>query len=101
MVLIAFIRIATNRRVFENPLSLEAAMKRVQNWIDQPCTLIVVPTLQHWTILQDFLTQGQAIANLSSDAHLAALAVEHGATLYSADADFSRFPGLKWINPLS
>lgn len=100
-VLSAFIRIGTNPRVFEHPLSLEQALARVQSWLDQPCTRVIRPTEQHWTIFQMMLKDGQAVANLVTDAHLAALAIEHGCDLASTDSDFARFPKLKWINPLS
>lgn len=99
-VLTAFIRIGTNRRVFERPLSLKEAIHRVQSWVDQPCTRLIYPTEQHWQVLQELLEQGQAVGNLVSDAHLAALAIEHGCQLYSTDSDFARFPKLKWNNPL-
>ena len=101
MVLSAYIRIGTNSRVFEHPISLEQALARVQSWLDQPCTRVVRPTEQHWTIFQQMLTGGQAVANLVTDARLATLAIEHGCTLASTDADFARFPKLKWNNPLS
>ena len=100
-VLSVFIRIGTNPRVFENPLSLEQAIARVNSWLDQPCTRVIRPTEQHWTIFQQMLTGGQAVANLVTDAHLAALAIEHGCKLASTDSDFARFPKLKWSNPLS
>jgi len=100
-VLSAFIRIGTNPRVFEYPLSLDQALTRVQSWLDQPCTRIVRASEQHWSIFKMMLKNGQAVANLVSDAHLAALAIEHGCELASTDSDFSRFPKLKWINPLS
>ena len=99
-VLSAFIRIATSPRVFDHPLSLEQAISRVQSWLDQPCTRIVRPTERHWTVFQQMLMDGQAVANLVSDAHLAALAIQHGCELASTDSDFSRFPKLKWRNPL-
>lgn len=99
-VLGAFIRIATNPRVFAQPLALDQALSRVQSWIDQPCTRIVNPTERHWIVFQKMLCEGQAVANLVTDAHLAALAVEHGCELLSTDADFSRFSGLRWRNPL-
>lgn len=99
-VLSAFIRIGTNRRVFERPLSLEGAVARVESWMDQPCTRLVYPTEQHWPIFREMLQQGQAVGNLVTDAHLAALAVEHGCALCSTDSDFARFPKLKWQNPL-
>ena len=100
-VLSAFIRIGTNPRVFEHPLSLEQALVRVQSWLDQPCTRIVRPTERHWTVFKQLLTDGQAVANLVTDAHLAALAIEHGCELASTDSDFARFPNLKWKNPLA
>ena len=99
-VLCAFIRIGTNRRVFEAPLSLDEARARVQNWLDQPCVRLIHATQRHWSLLSEILVAGQATANLVTDAHLAALAIEHGCTLCSTDADFGRFPGLKWRNPL-
>jgi uncharacterized protein len=100
-VLSAFIRIGTNPRVFEHPLSLEQALARVQSWLDQPCTRIVRPTERHWTVFKQVLTDGQAVANIVTDAHLAALAIEHGCELASTDSDFARFPKLKWRNPLA
>lgn len=100
-VLNAFVRISTNRRVFSRPLDLKDALARVQSWIDQPNTEIICPTEAHWDTYRGLLKKGQAVANLVTDAHLAALAVTHGCTLFSTDADFSRFPGLKWKNPLS
>ena len=100
-VLGAFIRIGTNPRVFDHPLSLDQALSRVQSWMDQPCTRIVTPTGRHWAVFQELLREGQAVANLVTDAHLAALAVEHGCELNSTDSDFSRFPSLRWRNPLN
>jgi hypothetical protein len=100
-VLSAFIRISTNPRAFERPLSLEQALARVRSWLEQPCVKIIQPTERHWTVFQQMLKDGQAVANLVTDAHLAALAVEHGCELVSTDADFARFPTLRWKNPLS
>ena len=100
-VLSAFIRIGTNPRVFEYPLSLEQALARIQSWLDQPCTRVIRPTERHWTVFQHMLTDGQAVANLVTDAHMAALAIEHGCELASTDSDFARFPKLKWRNPLT
>ena len=100
-VLCAFIRIGTNPRVFENPLSLDQAIRRVQSWLNQPCTRLVHPTQRHWSVLRELLVGSQAVANLVTDAHLAALAIEHGCDLCSTDTDFARFHGLKWHNPLA
>lgn len=100
-VLDAFIRISTNSRIFRRPLSLSQAIVRVQSWLDQPCVRVVNPTERHWTVFQHMLTSGQAVANLVPDAHLAALAVEYGCELVSADTDFARFRGIRWKNPLT
>jgi toxin-antitoxin system PIN domain toxin len=99
-VLSSFLRISTNRQIFKTPLTLNQAIIRVQSWIDQPCVRLINPTESHWQIFQTMLLEGQAKANLVGDAHLAALAIEHGCLLYSTDSDFSRFPKLKWKNPL-
>jgi len=101
IVINAFIRIGTNPRVFKRPLTLGEASDRVQSWLDQPCTRVVTPTERHWEIFRKVLADGQAAGNLVTDAHLAALAIAHGCELQSTDSDFSRFPGLKWRNPLA
>ncbi len=77
-VLGAFIRIGTNPRAFENPLSLDQALSRAQSWLDQPCARLIYPTARHWIISRKMLIEDQAVANLVTDAHLAALASEHG-----------------------
>ena len=100
-VLTAFLRIATNARLQQRPLTLQEAVDRVQSWIDQPCVRTIQPTEQHWEILQRMLQDGNATGNLVPDAHLAALALEHDCELYSTDADFARFPGLQWRNPVA
>lgn len=97
----AFIRISTNARVFAHPLSLDQALARVESWISHPSMRIVQPTERHWSVFRRMILEGQAVANLVSDAHLAALALEHGCELMSTDADFSRFRGIKWRNPLA
>lgn len=100
-VLNAFLRISTNARLHQRPLTLKEAVSRVQSWFEQPCVRLVEPTDQHWKIFQQMLSSGNALGNLVTDAHLAALAVEHNCVLYSTDADFSRFRGLKWKNPVA
>ncbi len=100
-VIDAFIRIGTNPHVFEHPLLIGQALARVQSWLDQPPTRLIHPTQRHWVIFQEMLTAGQTSANLVPNAHPAALALEHGCELYSSDSDFSRFPRLKWRNPLA
>ena len=99
-VLQSFIRIGTNARLHQRPLTLGEACERVRSWLDQPCVRLIHPTDSHWALFQRMLQGGNAVGNLVSDAHLAAVAIEHNCVLYSSDTDFARFPGLKWENPL-
>lgn len=99
-VITAFVRLSTNHRVFRHPLSIDQAIQRVASWLEQRCVQIIAPGPGHWKVFADMLRAGQAMANLVNDAHLAALAIEHGCELYSCDADFARFPKLKFHNPL-
>ncbi|MDA0349951.1 MAG: type II toxin-antitoxin system VapC family toxin [Verrucomicrobia bacterium] len=96
----AYIRIFTNPRAVQSPLSIEEATLTVESWLSQPVVQIVEPSTSFWSILQKLLVESQAVANLSSDAYLAALAIDHDCELCSTDADFSRFKGLRWRNPL-
>ena len=100
-VITAFIRIATNARLHQRPLTIKEAIGRVQSWFEQPCVHVINPTEQHWPIFQRLLSEGNATANLVSDAHLAALAIEHNCQLQSTDSDFARFSELKWRNPIA
>lgn len=99
-VIVGFLRLATNHRVFEQPLSAAEALDRIDGWLGQPCAIVLDPGPRHTQILRELLTPLGTAANLTTDAHLAALAIEHGARLCSADGDFARFPGLNWSNPL-
>lgn len=98
--LLGFVRITTNPRVFERPEPVEAAWAQVEAWLAAPCVWIPAPTERHAGVLGDLLRGGRVTANLVPDAHLAALAIEHGLTLCSTDGDFARFAGLRWVNPL-
>ena len=100
-VLNAYLRIATNQRLHERPLTMEEGMARVESWLDQPCVRLIGPTDAHWEIFQTQIRESSATGNLVSDAHLAALAIEHASVLYSTDRDFARFPSLKWKNPIA
>ena len=99
-VILGFIRIATNARILPSPLSFEQAAGLVEEWLEQPPVRIVQPTDRHWGIVRQLLEPLGTAANLTSDAHLAALAIEHGARLCSSDRDFGRFPHLQWSDPL-
>lgn len=98
--MLGFIRLATNQRVFASPLSVKQALDYVDSWLAQPNTTIVVPTPRHWPIFKTLLSSIDTGANLTTDAHIATLAIEHGYTVYSNDADFSRIDTLRWENPL-
>jgi hypothetical protein len=98
---VGFIRIATNPAIFARPWDAGGALDLVDEWLAQPAVTVVNPTDRHAAVLRDLLTPLGAAGNLTSDAHLAALAIEHGATVYSCDNDFSRFSGLRWIDPLA
>lgn len=100
-VLSAFLRISTNPRLHDRPLTADEAIERVTSWMGQPCVRIIGPTESHWQLFQEQIRISGASGNLVSDAHLAALAIEHGSTLYSTDSDFAKFPSLRWINPLA
>lgn len=100
-VLLAFVRLGTNPRVFETPLTLDEALDLVDRWLEQPCATVIDPTDRHSQLLRELLAPLGTAGNLTSDAHLAALSVEHGAQLCSADADFARFPRVRWTNPLA
>jgi uncharacterized protein len=100
VVLIAFLRVSTSPRVFEDPLEAERAFDVVDRWLTQPCAVVVHPGDRHAALVRQLLRPLGTAGNLVSDAHLAALAIEHGAELNSCDSDFSRFSGLRWVNPL-
>lgn len=100
-VLLGFVRLTTNPRLMRTPMSAAEALDYVDRWLGHPVTAVIEPTPRHPRILRDLLGQAGTAANLVPDAHLAALAIEHGAELCSADRDFSRFPGLRWADPLT
>lgn len=101
VIISAFIRIGTSHRVFSRPLSVHDAADRVSQWLECPCVRVIHPTSEHWKIFNRLLVDSKAGGNLVTDAHLAALAIEHGCELCSTDSDFARFSELRWRNPLS
>ena len=100
LTLWAFLRISTNPRVYERPLSIDEAEGLVESWLGRSMVRILDPGERHWEILRDLTRSGQSAGPLVMDAALAAIAIEHGATLATTDRDFSRFDGLTWRNPL-
>jgi uncharacterized protein len=101
IVILAFIRITTRDGIMRRPLPLDAALAYVQSWLQQPCVEAVVPGEHHWPIFCSLLEATGTAGNLTSDAHIAALALERGATVCSTDHDFARFPGIRHVNPLA
>ncbi|MEO7143866.1 MAG: type II toxin-antitoxin system VapC family toxin [Bryobacteraceae bacterium] len=99
IAILAFLRISTNRHALRMPLAEAAA--RVREWLSVPNVSILHPGERFWGILEKLLRDGQCHGNLIMDAQLAALAIEHGATLCTNDRDFTRFAGLKYLNPLN
>jgi len=97
----AFTRISTNPRAYQRPLSASEATGAVSSWLEQPVAGILEPGERHLEVFSRLLVEGQASGPLVMDAALAAIAIEHGATLYTTDRDFARFPGLDWVNPLA
>jgi len=97
----AFLRISTHPRVAENPLSGPDAWRYIAEWLAVPVVWIPPATEMTARVYERLCEQIQVTGNLVPDAQLAALAIEHGVELASADTDFMRFPGLRWINPLS
>jgi toxin-antitoxin system PIN domain toxin len=100
LVLIAFVRVSTNRKAFKEPISVQEATDLVDSWLALPRVQMLQPGHSHAEILFGYLNELGTGGNITSDAHLAALAVEHQATIYTADSDFARFSGLRWKNPL-
>lgn len=101
VVVLGFVRLATNPAVFEAPLEAGDALDIVDGWLEQPVARLVEPSERHIGNLRDLLAPLGTAGNLTTDAHLAVLAIEHGAELCSRDSDFSRFPGLRWRDPLA
>lgn len=100
VVLLGFLRLTTNARILPNPLTAAQAIAVVDGWLAAPCVVALYPGDEHWRILRELLEASGTAGNLTTDAHLAALAIEHGCELCSADGDFARFPVLRWTNPL-
>jgi len=100
LVLCAFIRIGTSPRVFPKALSMSDAIARVQDWVEWPNVRVIAEAPTHWQTLRLLLEDSGARGNLVTDAHLAAMAIDHGCELCSVDRDFARFKRLKWRDPL-
>lgn len=101
VVVFGFVRIGTSSRAFQNPMTAAEASAHVRSWLAQPAIRIVQPGPDHIGHVLKLLETLGAAANLVTDAQIAALAIDYNAVLHTADADFLRFPGLRWFNPVT
>jgi hypothetical protein len=99
IVLTAFLRVSTNPAVFPRPLTIDEAAEIVEGWLASPTTVALGPTTRHAGIMRGLLSPLGTAGNLVNDAHLAALALEHGAEIVTFDRDFGRFAGIRWSIP--
>jgi toxin-antitoxin system PIN domain toxin len=100
VVILGFLRISTNPRIYATPQTPAAALATVAEWISLPHFHLLNPSADHFKILNELVGELGTAGNLTTDAHLATLALEHGYILHTTDADFARFPKLNWVNPL-
>ncbi|MGH9377666.1 MAG: TA system VapC family ribonuclease toxin [Terriglobia bacterium] len=99
--ILAFLRVTTNSGAVDHPWSLDESLAIVSSWLERPAVTILAPGERHFEILRKLISEGQAFGRLAADADLAALAIEHGATLSTSDREFTRFPGLRTLNPFA
>ena len=99
VTLLGFVRVTTNRRIVARPLPVKRVLDSIESWLELPHVHIPQPSDEHFARLRDNLERLGTAANLTTDAHLATLAIERGYVLYSTDTDFARFPGLRWVDP--
>lgn len=101
VVMFSFLRLSTHPKVFDRPLTVAEATTRIRSWIERPNVRVLYPGPKHLDIVCVLLAAAGTGGNLVSDAQIAALALEYGAEIHSADTDFARFRGVKWTNPLA
>lgn len=100
VVLLGFLRLLTSRSVLLEPWPPNEVTATIRTWVERPQVVIVQPGPSHLDLLRELLDAARGGGQLTTDAHLAAMAIEHQAELHSNDSDFDRFPGLRWVNPL-
>ena len=100
IVVSGFLRIATNPKVYPEPMSADEALAKVETWMSAGTVSVIVEKPDHWRVFRGLLSEVGTAGNLTTDAHLAAIAITHDATLVSCDGDFARFRDLRWENPL-
>ena len=101
IVMLAFLRLTTHPAVMRHPLQIDTALTYLDDWLHQPSVVPIAPGANHWAIFRSLMKTTKMTGNLTSDAHLAALAIEYDCEIYSTDHDFKRFPGITHINPLA
>lgn len=99
VTILGFVRITTHRRILPRPFAVEEALAQVKGWLDLPHVHIPQPSDAHFASLHRMLTEAGTGGNLTTDAHLASLAIEQGYTVYTTDRDFERFPEVRTVNP--
>jgi toxin-antitoxin system PIN domain toxin len=100
-VVLGFLRIVTNPKSAARPIPLRSAIEKVDGWLTHPNVRLIAETEHHWMLLREMIEETGTAGNLTTDAHLAAIAISHGARLISCDSDFVRFKKLRWENPCS
>lgn len=100
VVALGFVRLMTSRAVMQRPMAMDVALRQLGRWLERPSVLILQPGPRHFAILSSLCEAGVLQSALLTDAHIAALAIDNQAVVHSNDSDFSRFPGLRWTNPL-
>lgn len=101
VVILGYLRLMTSRSVLAHPFSISEAFGHIHAWLERPQVEVIQPGARHLELMESLMRESQATGSLVTDLHLAALAIEHGGELHSNDSDFSRFPRLRWTNPLS
>lgn len=99
LVIVGFVRIATHESIWPDPLTISEATDVAAEWLDAPGSVVLEPTARHLAVVRGLVLETGSAGNLTNDAHLAAIAIEHGAAVCTFDNDFGRFPGLRWHRP--
>lgn len=101
LVLVAFVRLMSSVRIMKQPVAVGDLLDEIERWLSAPQVQVLQPTARHPAAMRALLAPTGVGGDLANDGHLAALALEFGATVYSADVDFARFPQVRWVNPLA
>ncbi|NJK93509.1 MAG: type II toxin-antitoxin system VapC family toxin [Blastochloris sp.] len=100
-VIMAFLRLSTSARILLQPLTVDESARCIESWFKRPQVRLIEPSHTHLSTFLQLIRKTGVAGNLTTDAHIAVLSLEYHAEIHSADADFARFPGIRWRNPLS